>query len=181
MQNAQLLKDYFEHLEQLLVERLMNFEQTKYLPSALETKDAYLKRRELAIKKSLACTFDQAQQGYTLVLKELGADPKKDLKPFMINMQLVASYDPKKPLLLYETFGWNKEMLRELYAAAQKMYERKSYADAVDAYSFLTTISPLMPEFWTALAAAYKADNRSDVASDASLLALYLEGKNGTS
>lgn len=50
-----------------------------------------------------------------------------------------------------EIVGFEDKTLWKFYEAAEQLYEAKRYDDAADAYLFVSTLNPYVPDFWIGL------------------------------
>jgi tetratricopeptide (TPR) repeat protein len=162
----------------LLVDRLMENEEGAYVYSPLESKEIFLRRRKAQLGESLNSTLTQAMRGYTLLIEQIEAEAEVEITPFLIDASRFAEVDLKKPIILYKALGWSDDVLNTFYKRAKELYKRERYAEVIDAYIFLTAISPLMPELWIALAHAFEADGRVEAAEEAYMVALWCDRQN---
>jgi hypothetical protein len=87
---------------------------------------------------------------------------------------LMEHLESGKPL--QEIFGFSNETTVEFYEAAKNILEQKRYEDAIDAFTFLTTINPYMADFWMGLGMAQQNNNEHDAALFSYSIGYTLEG-----
>ncbi len=158
-----------------LVDRLMADEEERYRPSPAETLQQFLRRRRRALEGELSRTLNQALDGYALVMNVLAEDPKRDLTPYLVNTSSLSELDPDAPIILHEVFGWSDEVMATFYEAANEIYRKGHHEDTIDALTFVTSMSPHVAEYWTALAIAHEAAGHKDQAADTHRLAVFVD------
>ena len=156
-----------------IVKHLLKIESESFKPTGMETKDAFIARRKTALKQSLARSFTQGLRGYKNLRVELN-DAIYD-----IDLNALQSLDYSRPLILYKAFGWDEKQLTGFYQAACRLYQEKRYSEAVDAFTFLTLISPLAADSWKALSICYAAIKKDEEAKEALALSQVLRGVDG--
>ncbi len=134
--------------------------------------DDYIKRFTAKVAKHfdnplleevLTATFSEALQGY------------KHVSTFDLDLSRLEEVKIKEPLILYQVFGWNEEMLGACYQQACLLYQKERYKEALQAFTFLSLMSPLSPDVWKAFGIACLACNKGPEAQEAEQMCHYLE------
>ncbi len=158
-----------------LVEHQVKQEEANYTPSPIETREAFIARRKLALSQALTGTFQEAMSGYSCLWDSLSQDSNRDMSLYRFDLDRLNSVDVQKPLILYELFGWNEDVLGTFYLQACRLYSQERYKDALDAFTFLSVVSPLAADLYSALAICFTACNKKAEAHEAQELASFLQ------
>ncbi len=153
----------------------MQEEAGKFRATALESREAFIARRKHALFHALSSTFEKALSGYSYLRESLQEDLNRDMSPFALDLTRLAAVDLQKPLILYEVFGWDEEVLGTFYKQACCLYQQERYKEALDAFTFLSFVSPLAADLYSALAICFTACNEEAQAQEALELASYLQ------
>jgi len=77
---------------------------------------------------------------------------------------------------LQQLFGFSNETTVEFYEAAKSILEQNRYEDAINAFTFLTTLNPYISDFWLGLGMAHQQNNDFDKAIYAYSVGFKLKG-----
>lgn len=77
-----------------------------------------------------------------------------------------------------EILGFDQEILSHFYRVAYELFQKKQYADALDAFLFLTSIEPSNFDFWIGLGMTIQVQGRIQLAIDAYEIAALIDLEN---
>lgn len=103
------------------------------------------------------------------IIKEDVIDRIKDEEVLMQHLE------DGKPL--QDLFGFTDETTVEFYEAAKNILEQKRFVDAINAFTFLTTINPYISDFWLGLGMAQQNNEDYDPAIFSYSVAFTLDGR----
>jgi len=108
-----------------------------------------------------------------------------NLEEFIISEDAIERINDKEILMkqleegkpLQELFGFTNEVTVEFYETAKNILEQKRFEDAINAFTFLTTLNPYISDFWLGLGMAQQRNNNYDEALFSYSVGFTLEGR----
>lgn len=135
--------------------------------SGLEPFDAKAGKIRSQVTQALDTFKTSYDHGYKLLMAELEPNqiPTVDLQNLAIfqdNDALLSALSEGKSL--HELIGFSWDSLKTLYQAGLSLFDKHKFSEAQDAFFFLATIAPLVPEFWIGLGYANAECQHNDAA-----------------
>lgn len=170
MKNQECIHAFIEQVVEHLIKQ-----EAPSSANSIETYREFQARRKLRLTDLFTATFERALRGYRCLRDCLSQDQRRDMSLYELPLDRLVTVDLNEQVLLFKVFGYTQEVLGAFYQEACKLYEKRRYEDALDAFTFLSLLSPLAPDVWMALALSFSACKKEPEAQEAKELANYLK------
>lgn len=169
-----------------LSDLLVETERGRY-KSTLQPFENYAAQLRKKFIEDMQKFYEKFSKGYQTLLEELQIRKERNqleipLTAFKLTEKKMERVDSDEALLTHlregenfqQMLGITNRTMLEAYSVVEQMFEQRRYQDCVNSLIYLTTLNPMVPDFWIALGAAYQADLQYEGALMAYKLALML-------
>lgn len=153
--------------------------------SSLETKEQHRAKFRAMLQEKMVEQQKLIRKGYELIIREL-AEKKGDVADLyrLSEERITALRDQdqiNKMALEMGTFQdllhYTPDMMLVMYSIGSELFEKKSYEECIQVYTFLTTLNHLCFYFWLGLGSAYEAVEKFEEALASYKLAVFVAPK----